>query len=125
MKRLFTVLCAMAFAFSGASASAQDGPVVRTSLGQVRGVQRDDGTVAFRGMPFAAPPVGTLRWRPPQPATRWRGVRAGAEPGAACAQNSYGWNEADARRSSEDCLYLDVRTPRLGAWARLPVMVWI
>jgi len=69
--------------------------------------------------------VGDLRWLPPQPAARWRGVRAATHAGPACAQNSYGWNAHDAERSSEDCLYLDVRTPSLNARAHLPVLVWI
>lgn len=123
MKVIVAALAA-ALLFGGA-AFAQDGPLVRTTLGAVRGETRSDGTSVFRGMPFAEPPIGARRWRPPQPAATWRGVRVATSPGPACAQNSYGWNEADARRSSEDCLYLDVRTPRLGQRARLPVMVWI
>ncbi|HWA00405.1 MAG TPA: carboxylesterase family protein [Caulobacterales bacterium] len=125
MKGWRVALFAAAANLLAGPALAQQEPVVRTALGSVRGELREDGTSVFRGMPFAAPPVGVLRWRPPQPASSWRGVRAATRPGAACAQNSYGWNEADARRSSEDCLYLDVRTPRLGAGARLPVLVWI
>ncbi|MES1157102.1 MAG: carboxylesterase family protein [Alphaproteobacteria bacterium] len=120
-------LAALALALTAWSgiASAQTAPVVGTTLGAVRGEARSDGTSLFQGIPFAAPPVGDLRWRPPQPAAHWRGTRSATSAGPACAQNSYGWNEHDAQRSSEDCLYLDVRTPRLNAHARLPVLVWI
>ena len=61
----------------GMSVRAQ-GPVVKIDSGELRGVV-DDGVVSYKGIPFAAPPVGELRWRPPQPVARWTGVREAAE----------------------------------------------
>ncbi|PZN33229.1 MAG: hypothetical protein DIU71_05605 [Proteobacteria bacterium] len=107
---------------------------VRTTHGSVAGVPgRLAGVVAFKGIPFAAPPVGELRWRPPQPAAPWEGVRPGGEFGPVCHQphqrDRVPHNRAvdlpDSPPMSEDCLYLNVWTPAASADARLPVMVWI
>jgi para-nitrobenzyl esterase len=91
--------------------------------GTVRGKTMDDGTELFRGIPFAAPPVEGLRWKPPQPAIPWRGTRDATGPAASCVQNDQGWNHADFVIGREDCLTLDVRTPAING--RLPVLVWI
>jgi para-nitrobenzyl esterase len=104
-------------------------PVVRVDSGQLQGVV-DDGVVSYKGIPFAAPPVGDLRWRPPQPAPRWTGVRQATEFGADCMQGRFGPPPASgappARASSEDCLYLSVwRSASAASGAKLPVMVWI
>ncbi len=82
-------------------------------------------TYEFKAVPFARPPVGALRWTPPQPPEPWQGVRYAAESAPACLQISYGWNEDLARSSSEDCLYLEVRTGVLDPTAKMPVMVFI
>lgn len=74
---------------------------------------------AFKGIPFAAPPTGELRWKPPQPPPRWQGVRQATEFGAACMQTP------DRRGLDEDCLTLNVWTPARETKARLPVMVWV
>ena len=66
-----------------------DAPVVRVESGELEGVV-DDGVASFKGIPFAAPPVGDLRWRPPQPAAPWTGVRQAAEFGADCMQGRFG-----------------------------------
>ena len=101
-------------------------PVLATlASGAVRGEQLLDGTVAFRGIPYARPPVGALRWKPPEPVEPWTTVREAVVAGPSCLQAPLGWNNKDALRSREDCLYLDVRTPALPPTARKPVMVWI
>ena len=69
--------------------SAAQPPVVRVDSGELQGVV-DDGVVSYKGIPFAAPPVGDLRWRPPQPVAPWTGVRQAAEFGADCMQGRFG-----------------------------------
>jgi para-nitrobenzyl esterase len=101
-----------AWAQAAPAAAVATGPVVKTAQGQVRGVAAE-GVATFQGIPFAAPPVGDLRWRPPAPAPRWTAVRDATKPGANCTQ-------------SEDCLFLNVTRPaNAKPGARLPVMVWI
>ncbi len=101
-------------------------PVRDVTGGAVRGRLLPDGAGAvFRGIPFAAPPAGPLRWREPQPVVPWTGVREADRPGPPPAQENFKWNVRLAEESSEDCLYLDVWTPSLDGKARLPVMVWI
>jgi para-nitrobenzyl esterase len=82
-----------------------------------------NGSMLFRGIPFAAPPLGDLRWKPPQQVHPWQGVRASVDQPASCVQNDYGWNHWDFVIGNEDCLTLDVRTPSLTG--KLPVLVWI
>jgi para-nitrobenzyl esterase len=100
---------------------------VRTEAGVVEGAA---GTVphvqVYKGIPFAAPPVGKLRWREPQPVAPWKGVRKATEFGNHCMQ-VHVWDDIIFRDSqmSEDCLYLNVWTPAASADAKLPVMVWI
>ncbi len=101
-----------------------DVPTVAVTGGTVAGTEASGGgAILFRGIPFAAPPVGDLRWRAPRPVVPWKGVRADAPDAATCAQNDQGWNHADHLRGAEDCLTLDLRTPRLRG--KRPVMVWI
>jgi len=108
-----------------ALAIAVAGPVVATDDGPVRG-QATGKDAVFRGIRFGRPPVGPLRWRPPERPARWtEPVDATAEH-AACPQSDYGaWNRVASRSGSEDCLFVDVRTPSLSHAARLPVLVWI
>ena len=98
--------------------------VVPTDRGAVRGVTSADGQVAnFLGIAYAAPPVGALRWRPPQPVAAWTGVRAADHYGKVCAQPSSGDGPGS---TSEDCLYINVQRPALGdTRQRLPVYVYI
>lgn len=101
-----------------------DDLVVRTDDGALRGTSHP-GYRAFEGIPYAAPPVGDLRFRAPRPATPWRGVRDATAPGQQCAQLSNG--TGNPTTFDEDCLFLNVTTPA-GRSARrggLPVMVWI
>jgi para-nitrobenzyl esterase len=96
--------------------------IVAIGGGQVQGGERDNDLVYF-SIPYAAPPVGTLRWAPPKSVEPWSGVRAASVRGPACPQASQGWNQAEADNWSEDCLTLDVRTRSLDG--KRPVMVWI
>jgi para-nitrobenzyl esterase len=127
------LLAASGVAASGAAASASarpaghratgGGPVVATADGAVRGTSSGP-TREFLGIPYAAPPVGSLRWRPPQPAARWHGVRDATQFAPHCAQPTSPFGVAS---TSEDCLYLNVFGPAGGQAGarRLPVMVWI
>ena len=107
--------------------SAPEGvPTVRTRSGIVRGVTDGDVT-SFKGIPYAAPPVGEYRWRPPQTVIPWEGVRDATEFGPNCAQSGWGGTPGSiAEDSSEDCLFLNIWRPAGAAkGAKLPVMVWI
>ena len=79
----------------------------------------------FKGIPYAAPPVGGLRWQPPRPAERWRGVRQRTDFGSPCMQPTGLGPARDLTRMSEDCLTVNVWTPAQRPRGRLPVMVWI
>jgi para-nitrobenzyl esterase len=103
----------------------QDRPTVQAPAGAVRG-QAADGIQSFKGIPYAAPPVGVNRWRPPMPIAPWSGTRDAANFGAACIQATPGAPSiysGDLGRTSEDCLTLNVWTP--ATTGKAPVMVWI
>ncbi|RPJ59704.1 MAG: carboxylesterase family protein [Acidobacteria bacterium] len=95
-------------------------PVVRTESGLVRG--SGTGVVAFKGIPYAAPPLGPLRWKAPQAALRWQGTRDAIEYCAGCPQPPF---PGVPPTQSEDCLGLNIWTPAKTAKDKLPVMVWI
>src|ERR1700681_3752001 len=100
---------------------------VRTGAGLVEGTNSADGKgVIFKGIPFAAPPVGELRWKEPQPVAQWEGVRKATEFGARCMQARI-YEDMVFRDvgPSEDCLYLNVWTPGISAKTKRAVMVWI
>ncbi len=103
--------------------AAAAAPEAQTAQGLVSGTT-DDGITVFKGIPFAAAPVGELRWRPPQAPLSWKGVRKADAFGAICPQDRNSQSTIGLRQS-EDCLTLNVWSPAAKAGAKLPVMVWI
>ncbi|HTS10484.1 MAG TPA: carboxylesterase/lipase family protein [Candidatus Limnocylindrales bacterium] len=100
---------------------------VRIATGTIEGKTSADGKVRiFEGIPYAAPPVGELRWKAPQPVENWEGVKKTTEFGARCMQGHV-FSDMVFRDDgpSEDCLYLNVWTPAKSAGENLPVMVWV
>ncbi|MDE2112465.1 MAG: carboxylesterase family protein [Alphaproteobacteria bacterium] len=99
-------------------------PQVMTQSGIVQGVGTD-GIDYFKGVPYAQPPVGDLRWEPPQAVAHWDGVRDASHYGHDCMQQPFPLDAAPLRTTpSEDCLYLNIWRPNSAA-TNLPVMVWI
>ncbi len=106
-------------------AAALEAAPVKTESGLVSGVAAD-GVVSYKGIPYAARPVGDLRWRAPQPAPAWTGVRAAEAYGHDCMQEPFPSDAAPlGTPPAEDCLYLNVWAPEKPAAPKLPVMVWI
>ena len=113
-------------ALAGASPvlAQQTGPTVKVETGNLRG-QTADGVESWKGIPFAAPPVGPLRWRAPQPAAKWTGVREASRYSSDCMQKPFPSDAAPlGTRPAEDCLYANVWKPA-DAKGKLPVLVWI
>lgn len=122
---LIGALLAYAAIASGLASAASAAGVVPTDKGPVRGIETQAAN-EYLGIPYAAPPVGDLRWRPPQPAQRWHGPRDATRFGNHCPQPASPFGSAS---NTEDCLYLNVYAPNNGPGRghakRLPVMVWI
>ena len=112
-------LILMISAQAPAKAAGSD-PIVTISTGQLRGSLTSDGGAVFKNIPFAQPPVGDLRWREPLPAKAWSGVRDATTMGPMCHQN-----DNKQLPHSEDCLQLNVWTPKSPMTSRVPVMVWV
>ena len=128
MGRSLGLLFALALAAPGLFApglarAAIDRPV-KLDAGLIAGAAspRDPSISVFRGVPFAAPPVGRLRWRAPQPPAPWTGVRKADRFGPVCPQET---RPGDTAAMSENCLYLNVWTGASSAAEKRPVLVWI
>ncbi|MBO9581381.1 MAG: carboxylesterase family protein [Sphingobium sp.] len=119
-KLLFT---GIALSFAAGAALAQSAEV-KIDSGTIRGDEAD-GVLSWKGIPFAQPPLGNLRWRAPQPVVTWHGVRDATKYSNDCMQVPFGGDAAPlGTEPAEDCLYTNVWRPT-GAQAKLPVMVWI
>ena len=116
------MLCAMTCALAQASSFPMR---VKTHSGVVAGATAGD-VLYFKGVPYARPPVGKLRWREPLPVKPWTGVRRATRYGHDCMQLPFPADDAPIRtKPSEDCLYLNIWRPAAAGADRLPVMVWI
>ncbi|RDV00618.1 carboxylesterase/lipase family protein [Trinickia dinghuensis] len=110
---------------SALAASAGTGSIAMTQSGEIMGNAPDaSGVASYKGIPYAAPPVGPLRWREPQPVQPWTGVRDATQYGHTCWQGT-AFGPVDNSQASEDCLTVNVWTAAKGPGARLPVMVWL
>src|ERR1700733_2389908 len=126
MKTLPTIALACAALTSGSGVMAQTPKPLHTPSGLLQSTM-EDGITVYKGIPFAAPPLGDLRWRAPESPAEWTGVRDASKFAPVCIQvpivNAV--LGMDAVTTSEDCLYLNVWTPAKSANDRLAVMVWI
>jgi para-nitrobenzyl esterase len=128
--RKATFWAAIVLVFCGAAIAgtslfpSTDPPTVIESEGTLEGIRFGTASeVAFLGIPYAAPPMGDLRWKPPQAVSKWTGIRKAASFGSSCAQSVVSWTRN--YNSGEDCLFLNVWTTQLSTAVKLPVMVWI
>jgi para-nitrobenzyl esterase len=124
MRRLFPLVFGIFLAGASFLSAAISDPV-HTETGLVSGVSgSSDDVHVYKGIPFAAPPVGDLRWREPRPPSHWEGVRKADEFSPVCMQQRRGPASASGPAPSEDCLYLNIWTAAKSAGERRPVIVW-
>ncbi len=124
LKMLLLVMLANSWIMAQSEHETTAAPQVKTAQGMLEGVN-ESGIRTFKGIPFAAPPVGELRWREPQPVKHWEGVRKADKFGPRAMQRPlFGDMGFRSDGMSEDCLYLNVWTPARTASERLPVMVY-
>jgi para-nitrobenzyl esterase len=122
MKR---ALIGVGLAMVAVAAGTQSPPLADVTGGQIRGEPLAGGGAVFKGIPYAAPPVGDLRWREPMPVTAWTGVRDTTAFGAICPQNPSASIPDAAQISREDCLFLNIWTSEWPVKSRRPVLFWI
>ena len=115
------VLAALCWVAAVRALAAEPGPVVSVTGGEIRGALVPGAGASFKGVPFAQPPVGPLRWREPMPVVAWRGIRDAVAYGSACTQV----NRQNGFTGSEDCLYLNIWTPEWPSKGPHPVMLWL
>ena len=120
MKRVWLAIAIAAAPLISAAADS----TVKVEQGLLKGTV-EQGLTVYRGVPFAAPPVGDLRWRAPKPAASWEGVRNADKFAPQCIQGGFTPPGQAAPAMSEDCLYLNIWTPAKSASAHVPVLVWI
>ena len=122
MKKIFLILAAGLFVTIG---NIHGQPLMKTHVetGDVEATADGTDLAIYKAIPYAAPPVGDLRWKEPQPAKPWSGVLKAEEFGPWPPQPSR--RDGSHPKMSEDCLYLGIATPATSANDRLPVMVWI
>ena len=127
-----SLLTASLICMSFTRAAEAQSQAVKTADGLISGkVAAEDHVTAFLGVPFAVPPVGELRWRPPVPPPGWKGVRVADRLGSSCMQpivkERLPWTEEfhEQNEVSEDCLYLNIWSPKVSPKAKLPVIVFI
>ena len=121
--RIYFSFSIVLFIMFSSTYAQTNSPVVKIKNGQLQG-SVENGVQSFKGIPFAAPPVGKYRWREPQPVTNWTGVRDAKQFGPNGMQiNIFGDMSFRAPKMSEDCLYLNVWTPDTKK-KNLPVLVY-
>src|SRR5438270_3523138 len=122
---VFCFFCSAAQDHEQSSNKLSKGITVKTANGALEGTVEKSGVVSFKGIPYAAPPVGELRWKEPQPAKNWDGVRKADHFGPRAMQPSiFGDMNFRSDGMSEDCLYLNVWAPAHHGKKLLPVLVY-